>query len=235
MQNSQPGHDVPGPFPEPPVGALSGLRWWPFIVLAAAGVVVLYTGGRGAPSTGALTKVWLLTLAMMLAVVGFLEWAAVMSESRQRLAAGFDASPEAARVVLDATAGLTRVISLAIAIYMALLVVPPTWLPGLGTGRMLGLGMIVIVAAIVWAVWSLKATHSYLHRNDQLAGLEGWNGVIYSNPKDPRLWVPKLSGLGATLNFAHTQSWVILGAILVVPIGGVILALISAICRWGSR
>jgi uncharacterized membrane protein len=185
--------------------------------------------------TGALTKVWLLTLAMMLAVAAFLEWAAVMCQSRERLAAGFDASPEAARVILDATAGLTRVVSLAIAIYIALLVTPPTWLPGLGTGRTLGLGMVVIVGAIVWAVWALKAVHRYLHRTDQLAGLEGWNGVIYSNPKDPRLWVPKLSGLGATLNFAHAQSWMILIAILIVPIGGVILALVAALCRWGGR
>jgi uncharacterized membrane protein len=198
-------------------------------------MVVLYTGGRGAPMTGALTKVWLLTLAMMLAVAAFLEWAAVMCQSRERLAAGFDASPEAARVILDATAGLTRVVSLAIAIYIALLVTPPTWLPGLGTGRTLGLGMVVIVGAIVWAVWALKAVHRYLHRTDQLAGLEGWNGVIYSNPKDPRLWVPKLSGLGATLNFAHPQSWMILVAILIVPIGGVILALVAALCRWGGR
>jgi uncharacterized membrane protein len=231
MPNSPSGRDVTGP----PVGALTGLRWWPFIVLVAAGVVVLYTGGRGAPMTGALTKVWLLTLVTMLAVAAFLEWAAVMCQSRQRLAAGFDASPEAARVILDATAGLTRVVSVAIAIYIALLVTPPTWLPGLGTGRTLGLGMIVIVGAIVWAVWALKAVHRYLYQTDQLAGLEGWNGVIYSNPNDPRLWVPTLSGLGATLNFAHAQSWMILIAILIAPIGGVILALVAVLCRWGSR
>jgi uncharacterized membrane protein len=167
----------------------------------------------------------------MLAVALFLEWAAGMCQSRQRLAAGFDASPEAARVILDATAGLTRVVSLAIAIYIALLVTPPTWLPGVGAGRTLGLGMVVIVGAIVWAVWAAKSVHRYLHRTDQLAGLEGWNGVIYSNTKDPRIWVPKLSGLGATLNFAHTSSWLILSAILALPIGGVILALIARLYR----
>jgi uncharacterized membrane protein len=127
------------------------------------------------------------------------------------------------------------VVNLAIAIYVALLVTPPTWLPGVGTASTLALGMVAIVGAIVWAVWALKSVHRYLHRTDQLAGLEGWNGFTYNNAKDLRIWVPKLSGLGATLNFAHAQSWVILGAILVVPIGGVILALISGICRWGSR
>ena len=231
MQGVRADREVPGP----PVGAMPALRGWPFIVLAGAGVVVFLTGGRGAPLGGPLTKVWALTLAIMLAVALFLEWAAGMCQSRQRLAAGFDASPEAARIILDATAGLTRVVNLAIAIYIALLVMPPTWLPGIGAGQTLGLGMVIIVGVIVWAVWALKAVHRYLHRTDQLAGLEGWNGVIYSNANDPRIWVPKLSGLGATLNFAHTKSWLVLGAILVMPIGGVILAIISGLCRWRNR
>lgn len=36
------------------------------------------------------------------------------------------------------------------------------------------------------------------------------------DPNDPRIFVPKPSGLGMTLNFGHPISWVILGAILVV-------------------
>jgi uncharacterized membrane protein len=214
-----------------PVGALNQIRWWPFIVLAGAGVIVLITGGRGAPLTAAPTKIWALTLLMMLGVAVFLEWAARACLSRQRLASGFDASPGAARAILDATAGVTRVVSLAIAIYMALLVMPPTSLPSLGTGRTLGLGMVIITGAIMFAVWALKAVYRYLHHTDQLAGLEGWNGLTYNNPKDPRIWVPKLSGLGATLNFAHAKSWVILIAILIVPIGGTVLALVAGLCR----
>ena len=231
MQGVQAGRDVLGP----PVGAMPALRWWPFIVLAGAGVVVLLTGGRGALLGGPLTRVWELTLAITLVVACFLEWAAGTCQSRQRLAAGFNASPEAARVILDATAGLTRVVNLAIAIYIALLVTPPAWLPGLGVGQILGLGMVVIVGAIVWSVRALRSVYRYLHRTNQLAGLEGWNGVIYRNANDPRIWVPKLSGLGATLNFAHTKSWLVLGAILVMPIGGVILAIIGGLCRLGSR
>ena len=219
------------PQPGPYLGALPGLRWWPFVILAGAGIAVLLTGGRGAPRTGALTMVWLLTLAMMLAVATFLEWAAGMCQSRQRLAPGFDASPEAARAILDATAGLTRVVNLAIAVYIALVVTPPAGLAGLSAMWSLGLGLLVIVAAIVWAVWALKSVHRHLDRTGQLAGLEGWNGVVYSNPKDQRIWVPKLSGLGATLNFAHVRSWIILAAILVVPIGGVILALTAGLRR----
>ena len=160
----------------------------------------------------------------------FLEWAARKCLSRQCLAAGFDASPEAARVILDASAGLTRVVNLAVAIYIALLITPHTWLPGHVAGRTLGLGMAIIVGTIVWAVWALKSVHRYLERNGQLGGLEGWSGFVYSNPKDPRLWVPKLSGLGATLNFAHVRAWLILGAILTVLLGGVVFALVARFC-----
>lgn len=38
-----------------------------------------------------------------------------------------------------------------------------------------------------------------------------------------------LSGFGATLNFAHVRAWLILGAILALPLTAV--ALVSAFCR----
>ena len=89
----------------------------------------------------------------------------------------------------------------------------------------------ILVGAIVWAVWSLKSVHRSLEQAGQLEGLEGWNGLSYNNPNDPRLWVPKLAGLGATLNFAHARSWLILGAILVLPLAAVIVGLISVCYR----
>lgn len=38
-------------------------------------------------------------------------------------------------------------------------------------------------------------------------------GLIYSEAADPRVWVPKRVGYGWTLNFAHTESWIWLGAL----------------------
>ena len=206
----------------------SGLRWWPFIVLAAAGAVVFVGGG---PATAPLRTAWALMLTIGFAVAVFLEVVARACVTRQRLARGFDASPEAARAILDATAGLTRVVSLAVSVFMSLLVVPQAWLPGFGQGPTLGLGMAILAGAIVWSVRSLKSVHRRLEQAGQLGGLEGWNGVIYSNAKDPRLWVPKLAGFGATLNFAHARSWLILGAILVLPLTAVAIGLVSALCR----
>jgi uncharacterized membrane protein len=223
----QPGRVVPGPSQ----GALSGLRWWPFIILAGAGAVVFLGGGRQGPATGPLRTVWGLMLAISLAIAVILEVMARACVNRQRLAAGFDASPEAARAILDASAGLTRVVNLAISVFMSLLVVPQAWLPGIGRGERLGLATAILLAAITWSVWSLKSVHHRLERTGQLGGLEGWNGFVYSNAKDPRLWVPKLSGLGGTLNFAHVRAWLILGVILALPLGAVAVGLLAALRR----
>jgi len=212
-------------------GALPGLRWWPFFILAAASAAVFLGGGRQGPLMGPLSTVWALVLTMGFAIAGFLEVTARACVTRQRLAGGFDASPEAARAVLDATAGLTRVVSVAISVFMSLVVVPQSWHPSIHSGISLGLGMAILLGAIVWSVWSLKSVHGRLEQAGQLEGLEGWNGFAYSNSKDPRLWVPKLSGLGATLNFAHARAWLILGAILLVPLAGLAFALVSAFCR----
>jgi uncharacterized membrane protein len=51
--------------------------------------------------------------------------------------------------------------------------------------------------------------------------LKGWHGLLYRNADDPRLWVPKILGVGYTLNLAHGLAWVILAVILAVPLATV--------------
>jgi uncharacterized membrane protein len=206
---------------------LSGLRWWPFIILAGAGLTI-WSSGYGKPLAMVPGGVRLFILVSGLVLAVFLEVMARMLETRQRLAAGYDASPEAARPILDVTAGITRVLNLAVAVFMALLAVP---LSGLGPGLALGLGTAIILGAIGWAVWSLKSVHGELAGTGQLKGLESWNGIIYNNPKDPRLWVPKISGYGTTLNFAHRRAWIMLGSILVLSLGAAAVGVVSALCR----
>lgn len=214
----------------PTQGTAFGLRWWPFIVLACAGLL-LWNDSSNVSAAGLQLPVRVVIVVSGLGLAIFLEVMARMLETRQRLAAGYDASPEAARVILDASAGLTRVLNLALAIFLALLAVPSTWLPGLGPRGAVGFGIAFIVVATAWAVRSLKSVHGDLERAGQLGGLEGWNGVIYNNPKDPRLWVPKISGYGTTLNFAHRRAWLLLGSILVLSLGTAALGMVSAFCR----
>ena len=50
------------------------------------------------------------------------------------------------------------------------------------------------------------------------AGGDGWRGIFYVNPADPRLLVPKRFGIGWTFNFARPISWLILTALLLGPL-----------------
>ncbi|WP_250031520.1 DUF5808 domain-containing protein [Paractinoplanes maris] len=43
--------------------------------------------------------------------------------------------------------------------------------------------------------------------------MPGWRGPFYSDSRDPRLLVPRRSGLGLTLNFGHPAAWRVLGGI----------------------
>jgi uncharacterized membrane protein len=207
------------------------IRWWPLVVLAGAGLTLFSSGAHGPSAAGPFLGVRVLVLGSGFALAVFLEIMARLMETRQRLATGYHASPEAARAILDASAGLTRVLNLALAVFIALLVVPSAWIPGLGSGRVVALGVGIIVLATVWAACSLRSVHGQLGRDGQLGGLEGWNGIIYNNPRDPRLWVPKISGYGTTLNFAHRRAWIMLGSILVLSLGAAAMGVISAFCR----
>src|SRR5215470_2500546 len=138
------------------------LRWWPFVVLAGAGLTLVYAGAHTPSAAGPLLGVRVLVLGSGFALAVFLEIMARLMETRQQLATGFHASPEAARAILNSSAGLTRVLNLALAVFMALLVVPSAWILGLGPGQVLALGIGIIVLATVWAAWSLKSVHRQL-------------------------------------------------------------------------
>ncbi|SDF04685.1 hypothetical protein SAMN05216464_11252 [Mucilaginibacter pineti] len=43
-------------------------------------------------------------------------------------------------------------------------------------------------------------------------------GMFYKNPNDPSVWVPKRTGMGWTLNFAHALAYVYLALIIIAPL-----------------
>jgi len=43
-----------------------------------------------------------------------------------------------------------------------------------------------------------------------------WRGMFYFNRKDPRLIVPKMTGLGVTFNFASPYSWLVIIAVVLI-------------------
>jgi uncharacterized membrane protein len=60
---------------------------------------------------------------------------------------------------------------------------------------------------------------------------EGYDGLLYRNPNDSRLWVPKLVGVGWTLNFAHRQAWALLIGILLLPLAVTVAIAIAVSVR----
>src|SRR5215475_7186219 len=142
----------------------AGLRPWPFVVLAGAGLALFSSSAHGPAAAGPLLGVRVLVLGSGFALAVFLEIMARLMETRQQLATGYHASPEAARAILDASAGLTRVLNLALAVFMALLVVPSAWILGLSPGQVIALGIGIIVVATVWAAYSLRSVHGQLER-----------------------------------------------------------------------
>src|SRR5262245_50018764 len=124
---------------------LAGLGWVPFVVLAGACVVVMTNRPGAASPAGPLMGVQVVLLVSGFALAIFLEVMARMLVTRQRLATGYDASPQATRAILDATAGITRILNVALALFLAFLAAP---LRGLAPVRALTLALAIPLGAI---------------------------------------------------------------------------------------
>ncbi len=122
----------------------------------------------------------------------------------------------------DATLGMIYLVAIGISAFFAFILIAlplraSAELPPFG-GAVLAFLVVPIIfglARISRTIWHLRA-----------AGFipEGYRGIFYRNPRDSRLWVPKLVGPGLTLNMAHPWAWPILVAMVAGPI---IIALIA--------
>lgn len=82
----------------------------------------------------------------------------------------------------------------------------PLWGP---TPILIGAGAMVLVVLV-----QIARSPRIAPASDQ-----GWRGgLLYADPADPRLVVPKRSGLGWTFNFARPVAWVLLVLILLLPL-----------------
>jgi len=123
----------------------------------------------------------------------------------------------------DAGVGLARLVSVAVASLESMIAVAV----GLGEIQavplMVAAGLLMLLTAVVLGVQRLSAALRTIRASGHAEKVKGYGPMIYRNKDDPRIWVPKLGGPGATLNFAHPVSWLILAAFLVVPVGAVVL------------
>ncbi len=79
--------------------------------------------------------------------------------------------------------------------------------------------LLVVVGMVLTALVVPAVTLNRLMARMGQAGVlpAGYRGLIYRNPEDPRLLVPRLTGGGTTLNLAHFKAWLLLLALLAVP------------------
>ena len=75
---------------------------------------------------------------------------------------------------------------------------------------------IILLALLITAITFYNTIITKKWRNKVINEAECWKwGVFYYNPMDKRIFLPKRTGLGFTLNFAHPVSTVIMLALIV--------------------
>lgn len=83
-------------------------------------------------------------------------------------------------------------------------------------------GVLVITAALLIPMLRAAMNPSNTSTPKPPANVWRW-GIFYYNPDDPALMVQKRFGIGYTLNFANSKSWLLLLAALLLPLAATLL------------
>lgn len=223
----------------------SGLRWLPLMILLATAMVLwlmwdriperwpIHYGLNGQADGWAMKTPLgvFLPVGAGLLMCGFFELLIKFNLAYPRLGRARQLSPEAWRALSLLVAGFVRLIEVALAVvFAALALMLPLFRP-LRPTLVILLVVICVAGAIIIGARQMIKGASELKAGGLFADLEGWNGLIYRNPNDPRLWVPKISGVGYTLNFAHARARWIMAAILAVPVLALVIVIGLSVWR----
>jgi uncharacterized membrane protein len=137
----------------------------------------------------------------------------------------------AVRPVSVATEHVVRAVSLSIALISAFIAIELPLGPPLPVGVIAAVPILIVVAALAGGAFRILRALSEVREAGHGAEVEGYHAFYYANSNDPRLWVPKLSGFGWTVNFAHPWAWPVMVLIVAVPIAIVVLGAQSAHSR----
>jgi uncharacterized membrane protein len=149
---------------------------------------------------------------LVLEIIG----AAVRASGTRKAVGG--AVADTIRLVGMVLTGLFSVLAVSLPLGPA---IPPSLIAG---------GMLVMMA-LALVVGSMRISRAVNASKANDAELEGYHGLYYSNAKDSRLWVPKLSGLGSTINFAHPWAWPVMVLLVSGPIVVVIATIVMTRCH----
>ena len=215
------------------------LRWLPFLILLLAALSlwlvwhdlperwVIHWGRHGRPD-GWVRKTPLAAffpIGFGVFLCGVLEGIAMFLLAYPQLGRKERMPLHTAVAIIALTVEGMRIISVGFAlVFTTLALVLPLGQPVRSGGLVLGL-LGCIFGSIAVSLWWMWHRAQVLRAQGLLVGLEGWNGLVYSNARDPRIWVPKIAGIGYTLNFAHRRAWWWLLAFLVFPLLAIIITL----------
>jgi uncharacterized membrane protein len=135
---------------------------------------------------------------------------------------------EALQPVRDAGRHFVRLVAFAVAFVLALVAVVLPLGQGIPVAAIVACALVVPAVAALLGARRVSAALHEVRRAGHADKVEGYRGVTYANPNDARLWVPKLTGLGATINFAHPWAWPVMILLTGVPIAVVIVILVAS-------
>lgn len=224
-------------------GSRSWLRWLSFLILLTAAAVLLFEWERIPErwpvhwGVGGQADIWadktplgvLFPLGLGVVICLFMETMAAYTKSHPRSGKDPRVSEEAARAIAVMTADFVRLLSAAIA---AVVSAAAVGLPLVRPERPVWFLLFVFAAVAIAVAIGMRRLISGardLKSRGMFEGLEGWNGLIYRNPNDPRLWLPKITGIGYTINFGHRWAWPVMILMLLLPV--ILVALAQLLIR----
>ncbi len=113
-----------------------------------------------------------------------------------------------------ATALLVRLVAADVTALISLLAVTLPLGPHLPVRAVVALMLGGLAMALGIGVRALRRATEEIRAASPDALPEGYSALYYANPDDPRLWVPKLAGMGTTLNFARPAAFWLLALFL---------------------
>ena len=135
----------------------------------------------------------------------------------------------AAMVAVNAaTRDLLRAVTLGLCLVFGALAIDLPLGPRLAPGVLVALLAIPIGVTLAIGTARIAEALRQVRSAGHGAKVEGYHALYYSNPKDQRLWVPKLSGMGLTINFAHRWALPMMAILVGVPIAIAIASVLAS-------
>ena len=190
------------------------LRLAPFVVLLTAAAIlvvrwhslperwIVHWGPGGVPDRWVTKDPFIVFIPLVAGLVlcAIFEVLATAISKRRYVASHIKASPEAAAQMAVVIGDLVRMIALGLAVLFTLLSLAlPVFRPQ-SPGSIVITSLVLMLVPIVIGVVRFKRTASALQSRGLIQAPDGWSALIYRNPGDSRLIVPKAFSPGYTIN-----------------------------------